>query len=180
MLNLSRFALIAGLAFVVGCSDDENKKIYADANAPADGSVVIVDAAAADAGSAARASEFRAANCSAVAGTLNIFWERVSPGKVCVGIEKTDGKLTLAAANRAVTLKGTSVTNEACLGTYAYQFSLSQDNLRLSGEDTFNGINMNLTRAPGEACFVGHWVDKDNTGDDFVAHISVTAFGLTP
>lgn len=140
----------------------------------------VVDAAVVDAmplaPDAVIGSEFVASHCEMVAKGLNIHWEAVSGSSApCTGVETTDGDPLDAMDDGMVTVSGVSVSNENCIGTSIYEFTLSQDGLSLSGRDTLADIPMTLTRLSSQACFVGHWVMGP---DDFVAHISAAAFGL--
>ena len=120
-------------------------------------------------------SEFVASHCEMVAKSLNIHWEAVAGESApCSGIEISDGDI-LDSMDGMVTVSGVSVSNENCIGTSIYEFTLSQDGLSLRGRDTLSDISMTLRRLSSQACFVGHWVMGP---DDFVAHISAAAFGL--
>ena len=122
-------------------------------------------------------TEFNAAFCTQVEGTLNIHWEAVGGGSApCTGIETTDGVVADASANGAVVMSGVSVSNDQCIGVAAYNLVLSNDMLSLTGSDTLSKISMTLTRQAGEACFVGHWISG---ADDYVGHISAEAFGIS-
>jgi len=125
-------------------------------------------------GDEADSAEFNASFCGMVAGTLNIHWEAVAgPVAPCVGIETTDGVVADAQDGMA-TFDGVSVSNGSCIGTATYEFTVSQDGLSLVGADTLSSVPLTFTRAPNEACFVGHWVFR---GEDFVAHIAAEPFG---
>ena len=118
---------------------------------------------------------YNAAYCQTVANTLNIHWEDTGGTYGgCTGIETTDGTLA-DAADGAITIAGTSVSNPACIGTAAYTFTLSGDTLQLTGSDTAASVPMTLTRGPGEQCFVGTWT---NGTDTYEAHIWAGAFPL--
>ena len=113
------------------------------------------------------AQDYNPANCEAIAGTLNIFWEAVGGSATgCTGIEYTDG--TLPVITNPFSMTGQSVSNLACIYPAAYTFTLSPDNLTLSGSDTVSNVPMTLTRSGDGACFVGHWVSGV---DDYVATI---------
>ncbi len=164
------FALAVLPFAVVACGSS-------DASPPDARSATSIDAASAVA-DAMPASEFRAEFCDQVAGTLNIHWEAVAGDAApCTGIEFTDGDVGAATAGGSVSMSGTSVSDANCIGTASYDLVLAKDGLSLTGSDTVSNIPMTLTRLPGEACFVGHWVDAPH---DYVAHISAAAFGLTP
>ncbi len=125
---------------------------------------------------AAIGSEFNSSYCDMVAGTLDIHWEALSGSEApCTGVETTDGDPASAAANGSVTISGVSVSDENCIGTSRYEFTLAQGGLSIGGSDLFSLVPMTLRRLPGQACFVGHWVLG---ADDFRAHISASAFGL--
>ena len=49
---------------------------------------------------------------------------------------------------------GTDVSNNACISTASYQFTLSPDGLILTGSDTASGIDMVLQREDENSCFV--------------------------
>jgi hypothetical protein len=124
-------------------------------------------------GFAAEASEYNAAHCSLVLGTLNFHWEAVAgPNAPCTGIEFTNGTMA-DAADGTISMTGVSVSNSACIGTASYTLVLSPDKMTLSGFDTTAGVPMTLTRGPGEECFVGHWVLGAH---DFVGHIAAAPF----
>jgi len=125
-------------------------------------------------GDSSDASEFNAAACGMVAGTLNIHWEAVG-GSVapCVGIETTNG-VVADAQDGTATFEGVSVSNANCISTAAYQFTVSQDGLSLSGSDTQASVPLAFTRSADEACFVGHWVLR---GEDYRGHIAAAPFG---
>lgn len=152
----------------------------------ADASVTIADAASSplDATPAidaiapdAALPGFNAAFCSQVSGTLNIHWEAVGGVSApCTGIEVTDGVVADATAKGSIMMSGVSVSNDQCIATAAYVLVLSGDTLGLMGFDTDSNIGLTLTRQSDEACFVGHWTDG---AEDFVAHISAAAFGIT-
>jgi hypothetical protein len=135
-------------------------------------SLIFVTLSVLIAGRAFANSEYDPDACSQVLGTLNIHWEAVSGVNApCTGIEFTDGTL-LDAADGSITMSGTSVSGQGCIATDNYTLSMSIDGLALSGNAS--AIPMNLTRAPGQACFVGHWVDGSN---DYLAHIAAAPFG---
>ena len=83
---------------------------------------------------AAKASEYNAASCQAVVGTLNIHWVALKhptlPG--CNGISYTDGTLA-DAADGSVSMLTTSVSTPVCLQLWDYTFTLSPDKSTLSG-----------------------------------------------
>jgi V8-like Glu-specific endopeptidase len=115
------------------------------------------------------AQDYNPANCSAVAGTLNIFWEAVGGSATgCTGIEYTDGDPVQAAATGSFTMTGQSVSNAACIAPAEYSFTLSSDQQTLSGGDTKYNIPMALTLSSDGACFVGHWISGS---DDYVGTI---------
>jgi hypothetical protein len=119
--------------------------------------------------------EFDDTSCQPVEGTLNIHWEALAGSAApCTGIEFTDGTL-LDAADGDLTMSGTSVSNPLCISTASYTFSVSPDGLTLTGTDTLNSVDMTLTRASNETCFVGHWIAGP---DDYLAHIGAEAFGV--
>jgi hypothetical protein len=120
------------------------------------------------------ASDYNAAHCQAVGGTLNIFWQAVGGiSAPCTGIEFTNGTLA-DAADGSFTMTGESVSDAACISTGAYAFTLSADKTTLAGSDTQNIVPMTLIRGAGEDCFTGHWVSGS---DDYVATISAAAAG---
>ena len=124
-------------------------------------------------GYAAQASEYNAAHCQLVVGTLNIHWEAVGgPSAPCTGIEFTDGTLA-DAADGMISMSGVSVSNPSCIGKASYTLTLSADKTTLSGLDTVNNVQMTLTRGPGENCFVGHWVSDPY---DYLGHIAAAPF----
>ncbi len=107
------------------------------------------------------------AQCSAVAGTLDIYWHEVDGAQpACIGIEHTDGSL-LDAADGSFSMNGVSVTN-ACLFPASYSFTLSADKHTLVGLDTFDVVPMVLTLNSDGSCFVGHWISGPT---DFTATI---------
>ena len=127
-------------------------------------------------GDSTNASEFNAASCRMVEGTLNIHWEAVGGSSApCVGIETTDGVVADAQDGMA-TFDGVSVSNANCISIAAYEFTASQDGLRLNGRDTQASVPLAFTRAADEACFVGHWVLGS---DDYRGHIAAESFGAT-
>lgn len=131
-----------------------------------------------DAFDAGSLSEFNQDFCAQVAGTLNFHWESVAGSAApCTGIETTDGNVPDATATGSVSMNGVAVSDVACIGTSSYDLELSGDSLSLTGFDTQSEIPMTLTRLPGEACFVGHWIDGE---DDYIGHLSAAAFGITP
>ncbi len=122
---------------------------------------------------AAKASEYNAAYCQSVVNTLNIHWAGIKgPGTPCTGIEFTNGTLA-DAADGNISISGMSVSNSSCISAYSYAFTLLPDNSTLSGIDIPNNVPMTLTRGPGEACFVGHWVSGPY---DYLAHIAAAPF----
>lgn len=124
-------------------------------------------------GFAAEASDYNAAHCALVVGTLNFHWEAVAgPNAPCTGIEFTNGT-TADAADGRISMSGVSVSNTSCIGTASYTLTLSPDRTTLSGFDTKDNVPMTLTRGPGEDCFVGHWISG---GHDFVGHIAAAPF----
>lgn len=125
---------------------------------------------------AAQASAaYNPAFCQTVAGTLNIHWRATAgPFAPCTGIEFTNGTLA-DAADGSITMTGTGVSNNTCIGTAAYAFTLAANTTQLVGSDTASNIPMTLTRAPGELCFVGTWTSGVNV---FEAHIWAGAFPL--
>jgi hypothetical protein len=124
-------------------------------------------------GFAAQASEYNAAHCQLVVNTLNFHWEKVAgPNTPCTGIEFTNGTFA-DAGDGQISMSGVSVSNASCIGTASYTLTLSADKTTLSGFDTKDNVPMTLTRAPGEDCFVGHWVLG---GQDFVGHIAAAPF----
>jgi hypothetical protein len=126
-------------------------------------------------GDSADAPEFNAAFCGMVAGTLNIHWEGVAgPAAPCTGIETTDG-VVADAQDGTATFDGVSVSNGNCIGVAAYDFTASQDGLSLNGADTRSSVPLAFTRAPNDACFVGHWV---LAGEDYRGHIAAEPFGV--
>jgi hypothetical protein len=165
------------------CSSGGNSEPDARIAARIDAQVSVVDANVAvpdamilpDAPPAV--SEYNAEHCAMVADTLNIHWAGVGGVEYCTGIEITDGNPADAMANGTVVLNGVSVTNEDCIANSVYDFTISEDGLRLTGADTNSVVAMILKREPHEACFVGHWVDAPF---DYLAHISATAWGITP
>lgn len=116
-------------------------------------------------------SEYNAAYCDLVAGTLDIHWEGLAGGGTpCTGIEYTNGTFE-DASDGQVNMQGTSVSNPLCIGLDTYSLTMSESGLALSG---FAGaVPFTLTREPGESCFVGHWTSG---GADYRAHISIDAF----
>ena len=110
------------------------------------------------------AQDYNPANCAAVAGTLNIFWEAVGGGLTgCTGIEYTDG--TLPVTTNPFSMTGQSVSDQACISPAAYTFTLSADHLTLSGADTLSSVPMTMTLSSDGGCFVGHWISGP---DDYV------------
>jgi hypothetical protein len=104
--------------------------------------------------------EYVPEHCTAVANTLDIFWEEVDAYvPACVGIEHTDGSL-MDAADGSFSMSGVSVS-QPCLAPAAYTFTLSPDHKTLSGSDTLSDVPMTLTRSADNACFVGHWISGD-------------------
>lgn len=126
-------------------------------------------------GDSSDGTEYSAASCSMVTGTLNIHWEAVGgPSAPCVGIETTDGVVADAQDGTAA-FTGVSVSNASCISTAAYEFQVSQDGLSLNGSDTQVPLPLTFTRSADEACFVGHWVFR---GEDYVGHIAAEPFGV--
>ena len=123
---------------------------------------------------AAKASEYNAASCQAVVGTLNIHWEALKHPRLpgCNGISYTDGTFA-DAADGNISMSTTSVSTPGCLQLWAYTFTLSPDKSTLSGGETTYNVPMTLTRGPGEDCFVGHWVSGPY---DYLAHIAAAPF----
>ena len=100
---------------------------------------------------------YNAAYCQSVANTLNIHWQATAgPSAPCIGIEFTDGTLA-DAADGSITMTGTGVSNNTCIGTAAYAFTQTSNFSQLIGSDTAGNVPMTLTRGPGEQCFVGTW-----------------------
>ena len=127
-------------------------------------------------GDDADSSEYNADFCDEVTGTLDIHWEAVDGGRApCVGIEMTDG-VVADAEDGTASFAGISVSNSNCISTAAYEFTVSQDGLRLNGRDTRASVPMAFTRSADEACFVGHWVLD---GEDFIGHIAAEPFGVS-
>lgn len=110
--------------------------------------------------------------CEAIADSLDIHWEWINTETPCTGIEMTDGTEE-DASDGEINISGTSVTNESCIGTGIYNFTLSEDKLTLTGTDTLNEIEMTLTRYAHEDCFVGIWDDGEY---EYQAHISADFF----
>jgi hypothetical protein len=91
----------------------------------------------------------------------------------CTGIEFTDGTLE-DAADGTISMSGTSVSNDQCIGPCAYEFTVSPDGLTLFGSDTLcDDVPMTLTRMPDENCFQGHWVSGSL---DYFAQIAAAPF----
>lgn len=100
---------------------------------------------------------YNAAYCQSVANTLNIHWRATAgPSAPCTGIEFTNGTLA-DAADGTITMTGTGVSNNTCIGTAAYAFTQTSNFSQLIGSDTASNVPMTLTRGPGEQCFVGTW-----------------------
>lgn len=111
--------------------------------------------------------DYQPAHCTAVASTLDIYWDEVDGAlPACVGIEHTDGSLA-DAADGSFSMNGVSAT-VACLAASKYIFQLSPDQHTLLGGDTKHDVPMTLTLSDDGACFVGHYVSG---ADDFVATI---------
>ncbi len=120
-----------------------------------------------------QASDYNSEYCQLVANTLNFHWEAIAgPSVPCIGIEYTNGSFA-DAADGSITLTGVSVSDPSCIGTGTYTLALSADGNTLSGLDVGANVPMTLTRGPGEACFVGHWVLGDH---DWVGHIAAAPF----
>lgn len=184
MLRLASLTMLSSLfAFACGSTDaapDAQEEIQADASSTiADANTPTPDAVTFDATPAfdAAPTEFNAAFCAQVEGTLNIHWEAVGGSSApCTGIETTDGVVADATASGSIIMSGVSVSNDQCIATAAYDLVLSNDTLSLTGSDTDSSIAMTLTRQPSEACFVGHWIDGN---EDYVGHLSAAAFGIS-
>lgn len=113
--------------------------------------------------------------CQTVTGTLNIHWQAVAgPFTPCTGIEFTNGTFA-DAQDGSITMSGTSVSNPLCIGSAAYQFTLSADTTALIGSDTISMVPMTLVRRAGEQCFVGTWALG---ADVYEAYIWAGAFPL--
>lgn len=125
---------------------------------------------------AALASNYDDRYALQVAGTLDIHWECISgpPGAPvgCTGIEFTDGTL-VDAADGSVTMSGISTSQPGCIGLDNYSLTMAPDGLSLSG--FASAVPMTLTRLPGEAAFVGDWVDS---GYVFRATIAADPFPI--
>jgi len=120
-------------------------------------------------------AQYNASDCAQVDGTLNIHWRAVAGSLAgCTGIEFTDGTFAEAQTG-SITMSGVGVSNPACIGTDNYTFQVSGGGSTLSG--FASAVPMVLVRAPGQRCFVGHWVVGP---DDYVAHIAVAPFATTP
>ena len=127
-------------------------------------------------GDSTDSSEYNAAFCDMVIGTLNIHWEAVAGSSApCTGIETTNGVVADAQDGMA-TFDGVSVSNANCISTASYQFAVSQDGLSLNGRDTRDSVPLTFTRSADQACFVGHW---RLGSDDYVGYIAAAPFGVT-
>jgi hypothetical protein len=126
---------------------------------------------------AAPAAPYNPAQCALITGTLNIHWEAVGgPYAPCTSIEFTNGSFAQAATG-ALDMEGTSVSNPLCTYPTAYRIRRhGTDELTAVTQALYDGapvVSMTLTRAPGEACFSGHWTFG---GDDYVAQLWAAPF----
>jgi hypothetical protein len=127
---------------------------------------------------AAQASDYNAAFCAQVAGTLNIHWQAVAgPFAPCISIETTNGTLAQAATGH-VTMEGITVSDFNCTYPTAYRLDLLGDGTTMHAvtQSLFPGepvVPMTLVRGPGEQCFVGRW---SFGADVYVGHIWAPPF----
>jgi len=126
----------------------------------------------------AEVAGFSAEACRELEGTTNIHWRLLSgPLPACAAVEYTAGSVVSMSS---LVLNGTGTSNPLCAGTGNYSFGISGDGLRMTGYATDHtpavtrNILMTLERAPGEACFHGHWTSSQY---NYLAHINSEFLG---
>ena len=118
---------------------------------------------------------FDADDCAQVAGTDAIHW-RDAQGDYgfCEEIEYLDVTEEL---DGSFTLIGTGTEDKGCVLNFDYSFTIAEDKLSASGQDTISPHDMELVRTREQHCFVGLWTAADEV---WVGHYSSSIFGITP